>query len=263
MVETIELSIVIPVFNEESVLKELYERLKRVCGDLRKPSELVFIDDGSRDRSFPILSRLREDDPQIRVVRLTRNFGQQAAVLAGFRYSRGKTVVQIDADLQNPPEEIPRLLEKLEEGYDLVTTVKKNRRDEPWRVLGGKFLLWFGQKILGNGFKLNLSSFRAMRRSVIDKIETCSERSRYMAVLVSWMAVPTAEVEVEHHDRRSGHTKYSPLILLRLVWDLVTGFSNMPLRLVTYLGLLGAALGFFLTVFLLYQRFRKYFVISL
>ena len=254
MVETVELSIVVPVYNEDSVLPELYERLKRVCDDLGKSYELVFVDDGSLDRSFAILSGLKDEDDRIRIVRFTRNFGQQAAALAGFRYSRGALVVQLDADLQNPPEEIPRLLEKLDEGYDLVTTVKKNRRDIPWRVLGSNILHWFGQKFIGSSFRLNLSSFRAMKRSVIDKIDLCSDRSRYLAVLVSWMAVPSAEIEVEHYDRHSGETKYGPITLIRLAWDMITGFSSTPLRLVTYLGLLGAFLGFILAVFLLYQR---------
>tara|TARA_B100000686_G_scaffold339763_1_gene414365 strand:- start:1597 stop:2355 length:759 start_codon:yes stop_codon:yes gene_type:complete len=198
---------------------------------------------------------LKSEDERIRIVQFTRNFGQQAAVLAGFRHSRGNVVVQLDADLQNPPEEISKLLDKLSEGYDLVTTVKKNRRDTLWRVIGSKLLHWCGQKFISGSFQLNLSSFRAMRRSVIDKIDSCSDRSRYLAVLVSWMAVPSAAIEVEHHDRQAGETKYGPSILFRLAWDMITGFSSTPLRLVTYLGLLGAIFGFFLSAFLLYQRF--------
>ncbi len=254
MVKAIELSIVIPVFNEEPVLPELYRRIKTICNDLGKSYEILFVDDGSLDGSSFKLQELQKNDNHVRVVQFTRNFGQQAAVLAGFRLSRGEIVVQIDSDLQNPPEEIPKLLDNLSEDYDLITTVSKNRKDEFWRVAGSKLLKWFGEKIIGDRFKLNLSSFRAMRRSVIEKIDACSDRSRYMAVLASWMAVPSKEIEVEHHNRTIGATKYGFFDLVVLVWDLIAGFSNTPLRFVTYMGVFGAIMGFTVTAFLLFQR---------
>ena len=255
MVQTIELSIVIPVFNEELVLPELYGRVKTVCDYFGESYEILFVDDGSLDGSSIKLQEFQKKDSHVRIVKFTRNFGQQAAVLAGFRLSRGAVVVQIDSDLQNPPEEIPKLLDALDQGYDLVTTISKNRKDSFWRVFGSKFLKSFGQKVLGGRFKLNLSSFRAMRRSVIEKIDACSDRSRYMAVLASWMAVPSKEIEVEHHNRSIGETKYGFFDLVVLTWDLIAGFSNTPLRLVTYMGILGAIMGFAVTVFLLFQRF--------
>jgi undecaprenyl-phosphate 4-deoxy-4-formamido-L-arabinose transferase len=162
--------------------------------------------------------------------------------------------VQIDSDLQNPPEEIKRLLDAFTDEIDLVVTTPRKRRDSSLRIIGSKALHFLAQALFGNRFKLNLSSFRAMRRSVIEKIDQCQDRSRYMAVLMSWMAVPTVNVEVDHHSRKIGQTKYGVLPLLRLTWDLITGFSNFPLRLVTYLGLLGAGMGFAIMMFLLYQR---------
>lgn len=257
MVDPVELSIVIPVFNEGPVLKELYKRLKLVCDNLGKSYELLFVDDGSRDDSFDLLKELKSQDCKIRVIRFTRNFGQQAAVLAGFRYSRGRVVVQIDADLQHPPEEIPKLLDAMGENCDLVLTRHKQRRHEFWRVAGSNFLRWFGQKILGESFQLNLSSFRALRRSVIEKIDACSDRSRYLAILVSWMAVPSVEIEVEHHERPRGKTKYGIFTLVKLAWDFIAGYSSVPLRLVTYMGLMGALLGFVLMLFLLFQRYVR------
>jgi len=190
----------------------------------------------------------------LRLVRLTRNFGQQSAVLAGFRISRGDIVVQLDSDLQNPPEEIPKLLVALTDDIDLVTTVHKKRQDGLLRVIGSRLLRRIGQILFGKSVKLNLSSFRAMRRSAVDKIETCRDRSRYMAVLMSWMGLPSVEIEVEHHARKKGTTKYSFLTLFKLSWDLVTGYSNFPLRLVTYMGLFGSFMGFLMMAFLLYQR---------
>ena len=249
-----EISIVVPVYNEEPIVEELCSRIKCVCDGLNQSYEIVIVDDGSDDGSFEKLKSIQENDKTMRLIQLTRNFGQQAAVLAGFRMSHGGIIVQLDSDLQNPPEEIPRLLAALTEDVELVTTVNKKRQDGMVRVLGSRFLRRFGQMLFGESVKLNLSSFRAMRRSVIDKIETCRDRSRYMAVLMSWMGLPSVEIEVEHHARKKGATKYSFLTLFKLSWDLVTGYSNFPLRLVTYMGLFGALMGFLMMTFLLYQR---------
>ena len=254
MMDSLQVSVVIPVFNEELVLHEFYPRLKKEAESWGKSYELLFVDDGSTDNSFELICKWKKIDSNIRVVKFTRNFGQQAAVLAGFRESRGNIVVQIDSDLQNPPEEIKRLLGAFTDEVDLVVTIPRKRRDSVLRILGSKVLYSLAQVLFGNRFKLNLSSFRAMRRSVIEKIDQCQDRSRYMAVLMSWMAVPTVHVEVDHHLRKVGQTKYGVLPLLRLTWDLITGYSNFPLRLVTYLGLLGAGVGFSIMMFLLYQR---------
>ena len=254
MMDSLQVSVVIPVFNEELVLHEFYPRLKKEAESWGKSYELLFVDDGSSDNSFELICKWKKIDSNIRVVKFTRNFGQQAAVLAGFRESRGNIVVQIDSDLQNPPEEIKRLLGAFTDEVDLVVTIPRKRRDSSLRILGSKVLHSLAQALFGNRFKLNLSSFRAMRRSVIEKIDQCQDRSRYMAVLMSWMAVPTVHVEVDHHLRKVGQTKYGVLPLLRLTWDLITGYSNFPLRLVTYLGLLGAGVGFAIMMFLLYQR---------
>jgi len=254
MIDSLQVSVVIPVFNEELVLHEFYPRLKKEAESWGKSYELLFVDDGSTDNSFELICKWKKIDSNIRVIKFTRNFGQQAAVLAGFRQSRGDIVVQIDSDLQNPPEEIKRLLGAFTDEVDLVVTIPRKRRDSALRILGSKVLHFLAQALFGNRFKLNLSSFRAMRRSVIEKIDQCQDRSRYMAVLMSWMAVPTVHVEVDHHLRKMGQTKYGVLPLLRLTWDLITGYSNFPLRLVTYLGLLGAGVGFAIMMFLLYQR---------
>ncbi|MEE3253286.1 MAG: glycosyltransferase family 2 protein, partial [Nitrospinota bacterium] len=250
----IDISIVIPVFNEISLIDELHSRLKLVCEGLGRNYEVIIVDDGSSDGSHEKLIQLKNNDTALRIVKFTRNFGQQAAVLAGFRISRGKIIVQLDSDLQNPPEEIPKLLEAMAENVDLVTTVQRKRRDGVIRIFGSRFLLKIGQMLFGNQVKLNLCSFRALRSSVVEKIESCKDRSRYMAVLMSWMGLPTVEIEVEHHERKNGNTKYSFLNLLILAWDLVTGYSSFPLRMVTYMGLFGAFLGFLMMMFLLFQR---------
>jgi undecaprenyl-phosphate 4-deoxy-4-formamido-L-arabinose transferase len=254
IIDPLQVSVVIPMFNEELVLHEFYPRLKKEAESWGKSYELLFVDDGSTDNSFELMCEWKKKDPNLRIVKFTRNFGQQAAVLAGFRQSKGNIIVQIDSDLQNPPEEINRLLGAFTDAVDLVVTIPRKRRDSSIRVIGSKVLHYFAQKLFGNRFTLNLSSFRAMRRSVIEKIDQCQDRSRYMAVLMSWMAVPTVHVEVDHNSRKIGQTKYGVLPLLRLTWDLITGYSNFPLRVVTYLGLFGASIGFAIMMFLLYQR---------
>jgi undecaprenyl-phosphate 4-deoxy-4-formamido-L-arabinose transferase len=250
----VKISLVIPVFNEAEILPELASRLTAVCSELGKSYEIIFVDDGSDDGSFEILKKFKEQEPHFRLLKFTRNFGQQAAVLAGFRLCRGDIVIQLDSDLQHPPEEIPKLLEAFTDEVDLVTTTPKKRQDDLLRTLGSRYLHTFGQLLFGRAFKLNLSSFRAMRKSVIEKVEACRDRSRYMAVLMSWMGVPTVEIQVEHHIRQKGHTKYSVLNLVQLTWDLITGYSNFPLRVVTYMGLFGAIMGFSVMLFLLFQR---------
>lgn len=251
---SVEISLVIPVYNEAAILPELVSRLNKVCSGLGNSYEIIFVDDGSDDGSFETLQELKRQDPHLRLLKFTRNFGQQAAVLAGFRLCQGDIVVQLDSDLQHPPEEIPKLLEAFTQEVDLVTTIPKQRRDGFLRTLGSRYLHGFGQLLFGRTVKLNLSSFRAMRRGVIEKVEACRDRSRYMAVLMSWMAVPSVEIQVEHHIRQKGRTKYSILNLIQLTWDLITGYSNFPLRVVTYMGLFGALIGFAVMLFLLYQR---------
>jgi len=252
--DPVEISLVIPVYNEVAILPELVSRLHTVCSGLGKSYEIIFVDDGSDDGSFETLKELKRQDPNLRLLKFTRNFGQQAAVLAGFRLCRGGIVVQLDSDLQHPPEEIPKLLTAFTGEVDLVTTIPEQRRDGYLRILGSRYLHGFGQLLFGRAFKLNLSSFRAMRRSVIEKVEACRDRSRYMAVLMSWMGVPSVEIQVEHSIRQKGRTKYSVLNLVQLTWDLITGYSNFPLRVVTYMGLFGAMMGFTVMLFLLYQR---------
>ena len=246
--------VVIPVYNSEAIVGETIGRTTSFFDQRELRYELILINDGSWDDSWKIISEKARRLPHVTAINLLKNYGQHNANMCGFKHTRGDFVITMDDDLQNPPEEIPKLLTAFTDDIDLVTTVNKKRQDGLLRVTGSKFLRGFGQMLFGKSVKLNLSSFRAMRRSVIDKIETCRDRSRYMAVLMSWMGLPSVEIEVEHHPRKKGTTKYSFLTLFKLSWDLVTGYSNFPLRLVTYMGLFGAFMGFLMMAFLLYQR---------
>ncbi len=251
------ISVIIPIYNEAENILELYERLSASIEALSSKHELIFIDDGSTDDSLNILKGLQTKDKKIRIIRLTRNFGQQSAVLAGFRHCKGETIIQLDADLQNPPEEISKLIKKLNEGYDVVSGIRKNRQDQFFRKACSSFLIKLISKLMGKNIKLDISSFRVMKRSVVEKINQCNDKSKFLSALVSWMGVSSAQVEVEHSKRLHGETKYTPGTLIKLAIDIITGYSRLPLRMVTYLGFLGATLGFMLMIFLLFQRYVR------
>lgn len=252
-----EISVIIPLCNEAQNIHELYKRLLTSVSQISKSYEFIFIDDGSKDNSLEILHSLQNKDKNIRIIKFTRNFGQQSAVLAGFRHCRGETIVQLDADLQNPPEEISKLIEKLNEGYDIVSGVRKNRQDSFLRKTCSAFLLKLLSKLMGDNVTLEISSFRVMNRKTLEKINQCNDKSKFLSALVSWMGVSSARVEVEHSGRLYGQTKYTAGKLFQLAMDIITGFSKFPLRMVTYLGLFGATIGFILMIFLLFQRYLR------
>lgn len=252
-----KISVIIPLYNEAKNIHELYKRLLTSVSQISKDFEFIFIDDGSKDNSLEILHSLQNKDKNIRIIKFTRNFGQQSAVLAGFRHCKGETIVQLDADLQNPPEEISKLIEKLNEGYDIVSGVRKNRQDSFLRKTCSAILLKLVSKLMGDNIMLEISSFRVMNRKTLEKINQCKDKSKFLSALVSWMGVSNARVEVEHSGRLYGQTKYTAGKLFQLSMDIITGYSKFPLRMVTYLGLFGATIGFILMTFLLFQRYVR------
>ncbi len=252
-----DISVIIPIYNEAENLLELYKRLIASVLKISRSYEIIFIDDGSSDNSLEILRSLKNKDKNVRIIKFTRNFGQQSAVLAGFRHCKGETIVQLDADLQNPPEEISKLIQKLNEGYDMVSGVRKNRQDFFLRRLCSNFLFKLVSKLMGKNIMVDISSFRVMKRGVIEKINQCKDKSKFLSALVSWMGIPSARIEVEHSGRLYGQTKYSTGKLFQSAMDIITGFSRLPLRMVTYLGFFGATIGFILMIFLLIQRYVR------
>ena len=249
-----EISVVIPVFNEVRTLADLHQRLARTLKDVGRPWEVIFVDDGSRDGSFDVMRALHAQDPAVRVVRFNRNYGQHAAVFAGMERARGDVVVTLDADLQNPPEEIPALLRRLEQGADVVGGARTNRHD-PWfrraasRAVNRATSAMVGVRMSDYGCML-----RAYRRSVVDQIIACQEISRFIPALANTFAASAAEVPVEHAPRRDGRSRYGLLRLLRLNMDLMTGFSLLPIQAVSLAGVIVAALGLGFAVFLGLRR---------
>lgn len=237
------LSIVIPVFNEARTLVDLHQRLARTLKDLAQPYEIIFVDDGSTDGSRGTLRALHEQDRTVRVIRFNRNYGQHAAVLAGMEWARGEVVVTLDADLQNPPEEIPRLLERLAEGVEVVGGWRVGRHDSWFRRLASWMVNRATSAVVGVPMRDYGCMLRAYRRSVVDRIVACQEISRFIPALANAFAASVAEVPVRHAPRREGRSRYGLLRLLRLNFDLLTGFSLLPIQAVSLAGVVVAVLG--------------------
>ena len=237
------LSVVIPVFNEEAGLQALFERLYPALDALKLDYEIIFADDGSRDRSAALLREQFGKRPDVtRVIVLNGNFGQHMAIMAGFERSRGERVVTLDADLQNPPEEIGKLLARMDQGHDYVGGVRHARRD-PWlrRVLS-RAMNAVRERITRIRMTDQGCMLRAYSRDIVQTINACREVSTFIPALAYSFAKNPAEVEVAHEERAAGRSKYSFYSLVRLNFDLVTGFSLVPLQLFSLFGIVVAVL---------------------
>lgn len=240
-----EVSVVIPVYDEEAVLPALFSRLYPVLDALGVPYEVIFVDDGSRDRSVALLADRYEARPDVtHVIVFTSNFGQHMAVLAGFAEAQGRFVVTLDADLQNPPEEIPRLVSALSEGADYVGTVRENREDPAWRRLASGVMNGLRRKTTGLAMRDQGCMLRGYDRSIVDLINACPETSTFVPALAYSFARAPREIAVAHAQRAAGRSKYTLARLLRLSFDLVTGFAVVPMHAFALTGLVvcGAAL---------------------
>jgi glycosyltransferase involved in cell wall biosynthesis/GNAT superfamily N-acetyltransferase len=238
-----ELSVVIGVYNEAEVLPELERRLTAALRALGRSYEIILIDDGSRDESLAIMLRLRQGDPEhIRTLSFTRNFGHHIALTAGLDHARGDVVVTMDADLQDQPEEIQKLLAKLDEGYDVVWGERVTRQFKWYKNFSSWFFLWLMNSVARAEVHLNSSIFRAMRKEVANDLRQLREKARYLPGLVSWLGYRQTSVPVEHGKRFAGQTKYSLWRLLKLALSTATSFSAAPLQIATISGMGAAAL---------------------
>ena len=249
------ISIVIPVFNEQASLPELLERTDKACRQLDRPYEIIFVDDGSHDNSVALLKQAADrEGSAIRVVVLNRNYGQHAAIMAGFEASRGDFVITLDADLQNPPEEIPRLVEAGLKGYDVVATVRRNRQDSFFRRLSSRLINGAVRRATGVMMTDYGCMLRGYHRRIIDAMLQCHERSTFIPILANSFARNTIEFEVDHAEREHGESRYSLMRLISLMFDLVTCMTTQPLRLASLAGALIAAAGFVFALLLIVLR---------
>ncbi len=249
------ISVVIPVFNEEANLDELVSRSLSSCDKLENPYEIILIDDGSYDSSRKKIAAAVEQHPgRIIGVFLNRNYGQHAAVMAGFAECKGDIIVTLDADLQNPPEEIPKLVSKVEEGFDVVGSVRMQRQDSLFRKAASFIVNKSVQKHTGVDMHDYGCMLRAYRRHIVDAMLQCHERSTFIPVLANSFARHTTEIEVNHSRRVAGESKYSLWKLFNLNFDLLTSMTTFPLRLLSILGGLISATGVGFGLFLLIMR---------
>ncbi|ASU41327.1 glycosyltransferase [Herbaspirillum sp. meg3] len=233
-----ELSVVIPVYNEESGLAKLFARLYPALDALGIAYEVIYVNDGSRDKSAAILADQYRARPDVtRVVLFNGNYGQHMAILAGFEATRGDIVVTLDADLQNPPEEIGNLVAKMREGYDYVGSIRRQRQDSAWRTWASKAMNHLREKITRIKMTDQGNMLRAYGRNVIDLVNQCSEVNTFVPALAYTFARKPTEIIVEHEERSAGESKYSLYSLIRLNFDLVTGFSLVPLQFFSLLGI--------------------------
>lgn len=243
------LSIVIPIHNEEPSLLPLYDRLTTVLEQIRKPYEIIFIDDASTDRSFDLLANLVETDPRLKVIRLRRNFGQTAALAAGFDEAQGDVIVSLDGDLQHDPEDIPRLLEKIDEGYDIASGWRKNRVDNAvTRRIPSRIANWMMKRASGVDLHDFGTTFKAYRAEVLKDVNLYGELHRFIPALASFYGARVAEVPIRNVERPNGASHYGLGRTFRVLFDIMTihfllRYLTRPMHFFGKWGLVGIGLG--------------------
>lgn len=248
------ISVLVPVLNEEESLPELNVRLRKALETINKPYEIIYINDGSTDRTEQLLESYHNEDSRVKVIEFNRNYGQHMALFAGFDFAGGEIVVTIDADLQNPPEEIPRLVKKAEEGFEVVATYRKQRKDSLFRKLPSYIVNRITAKLVGVRLRDYGCMLRAYRRNIVDYMNMCPESSSFIPALANTFAKRITEIEVGHEERKKGTSKYSPFKLFRLNFDLMTNFSLLPIQFISMLGVAIALVGFLFALFLMIRR---------
>jgi undecaprenyl-phosphate 4-deoxy-4-formamido-L-arabinose transferase len=251
-----QISVVIPVYNEEAVLPVLISRIYLVLDEMDEPYEIIFVNDGSVDRSVQILTEQFHDRPDVtRVVLFNGNFGQHMAILAGFAHVRGQIAITMDADLQNPPEEIPRLVAAIRAGHDYVGTYRRERQDTLFRRAASRLVNVLRERTTHVRMTDQGCMLRAYDRTLVDTLNACREVNTFVPALAYTFAAAPTEIEVTHEPRPAGKSKYSLYGLIRLNFDLVTGFSIVPLQWFSLIGTALSLLSGALFVVLLVRRF--------
>ena len=244
-----DFSVVAPLYNEAATLRELVERIAVVLQSRGASFEIVLVDDGSTDATPILLEELRASNPSVRTYTLSRNFGQSAALCCGIFAARGRVVITMDGDLQNPPEEIPRLLDALEPGVDVVTGRRATRYESAWRWLGSRLVHWIARTLIGGDIEDFGGQFKAYRRDVIEATRSAWAPGKPFFALAAWLGFRIVEIPVRHEPRKIGQSRYDLLSLIRLNVDIITSFTTVPLALLAVLsgatgliGVLGMAL---------------------
>jgi len=247
----VDISVVTCLCNERDNLESFYQRTKKVVDGMGLSYEIVFVDDGSTDDSLAVLKKLAQKDPGIKVIRLSRNFGQHMAMTAGFRYCRGKRVLWIDSDLQENPEDLPKLMKKMDEGYDIVCGERKNYGVPFLRRISSAIFFKTFNLFSGLEIPIGISTLRLLSNRVVSQFNILTEHSRFITGLQFWQGFPHATVEVTHNQRVAGKSKYNLFKMLKLASDSVLSFTKFPLRIATFLGLVSALICLAITIYTL------------
>ncbi|MGI5819046.1 MAG: glycosyltransferase family 2 protein [Armatimonadota bacterium] len=251
-----DVSVVIPIYNEEEAIPHLYEALRSALEKLDRTWEVILINDGSRDDSRARLDRVAREDPRFTAIHLRRNFGQTAAMSAGFDHARGDVIVAMDADLQNDPLDIPKLLAKIDEGYDCVSGWRRDRKDDRLtRVLPSRVANWLISTVTGVRLHDYGCSLKAYRREILDDVELYGEMHRFIPALARWAGAHITEVVVSHHPRQFGESKYGLSRIMRVILDLLTvkfllSYATRPIQVFGRWGLLSGGIGFVIALYL-------------
>jgi polyisoprenyl-phosphate glycosyltransferase len=252
---TVLYSIVVPVYNEELVVLESYNRLKKVMDGLNEPYEIVFVNDGSRDKTAAIVSEICEMDKNIRLIDFSRNFGHQLAITAGMDYAEGEAIVVIDGDLQDPPEVIPKMAEKWKEGYDVVYGKRVERKgDTFFKKFTAAVFYRFLKSMTDVDIPVDTGDFRLIDRRVAEALKQVNERNRYIRGIISWLGFKQTGVEFSRDLRFAGVTKYPLKKMLKFAFDAITSFSYKPLKLASYAGMLISLFSFIYLIVVLCQK---------
>ncbi|MEW6456111.1 MAG: glycosyltransferase family 2 protein [Acidobacteriota bacterium] len=258
--EATYVSVVVPVFNEENNLEILHRELSEALKNLDKKYEIIFVDDGSVDNSFQVLKKIKESDKSVKIIKLRRNFGQTSALSAGFDHSKGEIIISVDADLQNVPSDIPSLISKLEEGYDIVNGWRWKRKDRfLTRKIPSAVANWLISFITGIKLHDYGCTLKAYRKEVLKNVRLYGEMHRFIPAVASWMGIKVAEVKVNHRQRKYGKSKYGISRTIRVILDLITvkfliSYSTRPLQIFGLFGFISFFVGFILGLYLSYEK---------
>ena len=256
----VDISIVIPIYNERESIEKLYDNLNQALSEMDLKYEVLLIDDGSIDGTFNELLKVHSKNKLFKIIRFRKNFGQTSAISAGFNYAEGEIVVTLDADLQNDPRDIPLLLDKLNEGYDIVSGWRKNRKD---KAVTRRFPSIVANKLISRLTGVRLHDYgctlKAYRKEVVKNINLYGEMHRYIPAIASWMGVKVAEIPVTHHSRKYGKSKYGISRTIKVILDIITvkfllSYSQSPIQVFGLLGLFSGMIGFIITIYLVIMR---------
>jgi glycosyltransferase involved in cell wall biosynthesis len=247
-------SLVVPVYNSEKSLGQLCQRIDGVFKKLKDTYEIILIDDSSKDDSWNVMKELRKKNSNIKIIRLMRNFGQHNAIMCGLHQVSGKYVILLDDDLQNPPEEIPKLIHKINDGYDAVIGALEEKQDTLLKKLGSQFILYLNGKIFNKPKHIKLSSFKILTRPLVDQLKILKTPYPYITGMVLSLSMNIANVTVKHETRRYGRSNYNLGKLLKLSFNLIINYTSLPLRALTLLGVIISTLSFCAGIYFITRR---------